>query len=172
MTDNDPQQPRFAIDDPKLRHYILGWCSPQEVDEIEENALGNNDVLDFLSAIEDELADEYVTGELNEREKASFEWRLLGNRGGRLNLRLSEMLLNRHELVARDRFFGGEVSPADSYTRSPVRCRTSQLLGSEAAKAPVSQAPERRFFYKWLTAASVVGVVCLAILFILTRSCR
>jgi IPT/TIG domain len=118
MTENiDFQSDDPAIDEKKLRRYVLGQSSPQDAHEIEELALGNNNVLDLLSAIEDELADEYATGELNEVEKAFFERRLLLTRGQRLNLRLSQLLLNRQNETSFENTFGAEglSNPLDGF---------------------------------------------------------
>ena len=79
MTDRDHMKRKHPSEEPQivpeqqLRRYLLGQCSPEEVEHVEQAALGNTDVSDLLSVIEDELTEEYVEDQLNGDDKVCFE---------------------------------------------------------------------------------------------------
>src|SRR5260370_1006848 len=47
-------------DEQKLRRYLLGRCSPQESDEIDEAIVIQSDVSDLLEVLENDIAEAYV----------------------------------------------------------------------------------------------------------------
>jgi len=86
-------------DEQKLRRYVLGRCSPQESDEIDEAIVIESDVSDLLEVLENEIAEDYVTGELDDADRLSFERQFLNNEERLRNVRLSAMLLDRPDIV-------------------------------------------------------------------------
>jgi RNA polymerase sigma-70 factor, ECF subfamily len=86
-------------DEQKLRRYLLGRCSPQESDEIDEAIVVESDVSDLLEVLENEIAEDYVTGELDDADRLSFERQFLNNEERLRNVRLSAMLLDRPDVV-------------------------------------------------------------------------
>lgn len=94
MTKREPLR-----DEQKLRRYLLGRCSPQESDEIEEAIVVESDVSDLLQVLENEIAEDYVTGELDDADRLSFERQFLDNEERLRNVRLSAMLLDRPDIA-------------------------------------------------------------------------
>lgn len=86
-------------DEQKLRRYLLGRCSPQESDEIEEAIVIESDVSDLLEVLENEITEDYVTGELDDADRLSFEREFLNNEERLRNVRFSAMLLDRPDIV-------------------------------------------------------------------------
>ncbi len=86
-------------DEQKLRRYLLGRCSPQESDEIDEAIVIESDVSDLLEVLENEIAEDYVTGELDDADRLYFERQFLNNEERLRNVRLSAMLLDRPDIV-------------------------------------------------------------------------
>ena len=60
-----------------LRQYLLGGLSPEEREAIERQYLADRALLDEMLAVEDDLFDEYVSGELGRNDREEFERRLL-----------------------------------------------------------------------------------------------
>jgi hypothetical protein len=86
-------------DEQKLRRYLLGQGLAGESEEVEKALLANAEVSDWLSVLEDELTEDYVTGELNDTDRASFERLFLTNEERRMKTRLSAMLLKREDVL-------------------------------------------------------------------------
>ncbi len=86
-------------DEQKLRRYLLGRCSPQESDEIDEAIVVESEVSDMLEVLENEIAEDYVTGELDDADRLSFERQFLNSEERLRNVRLSAMLLDRPDIV-------------------------------------------------------------------------
>jgi HD-GYP domain-containing protein (c-di-GMP phosphodiesterase class II) len=111
--DNPIQLP----DDAKLRRYLLGLSPPEESEEIELAILGGVDPI--FEVVEDELIEDYITGELNETDRSHFERRLLRSHAIAEKVRLSAMLLGRR-------------APDHTYLESLVKARTDQLQAAMA----------------------------------------
>lgn len=86
-------------DEEKLRRYLLGQCSPQESDEIEEAIVVEDDLADLVAVLESELAEDYVTGEMTEADRVCFERQVLNNEERLRKVRLSAMLLDRLDIL-------------------------------------------------------------------------
>ncbi len=75
-------------DEAKLRRYLLGMCSVKEANEVSRVL---SESLPILAIIENELIEDYLTGELNEPDRYNFERRLLP----------SEAIVEKIEIAAR-----------------------------------------------------------------------
>jgi hypothetical protein len=62
-----------------LLGYLLGELSEQESVELEGQYFANSDTFEHLCALEDELIDRYVCGELSMRDRERFEKRFLSS---------------------------------------------------------------------------------------------
>jgi len=77
----------------KFRRYLLGLCGPEESGEVERGIFEEEHPM--LDVIEDELVEDYVTGELSESDRSHFEERFLFSQERVEKTRLSAMLLGR-----------------------------------------------------------------------------
>lgn len=92
---------RNVEDEQAIRRYLLDDLSPEERQRLEERLLDDND--DFyeqLQLAEAELADDYVTGDLSDAERARFKETFLSTPGRYEQLRFTELL--------REHFAGSE----------------------------------------------------------------
>ena len=85
----------------QLRRYLLGQCSPNESDEVELAMVSEGEVADLLAVLEDELTEDYVSGALNDSERAAFERQFLNNQRRRRKTWLSAVLLGRQDVVEK-----------------------------------------------------------------------
>ena len=61
------------VSDDLMKRYLLGDVSDEEQIRLEECYFVDDDVFEQLSALEDELIDDYVRGELAEPQRNQFE---------------------------------------------------------------------------------------------------
>jgi len=134
--DHRPQNEKF--DDQFLRRYLLGQCSQIESDDLEQAVLLNGEVADLLSAIEDELTEEYIENALSETDLQCFKHRFFRTRARRDKIRLTAKLLGRDELleafalVDRPRSDNDEVPIwSDVFGLPPVSAKNRGYLSSE-----------------------------------------
>lgn len=84
---------RNVEDEQTIRRYLLDDLSPEERRRIEERLLDDgDDLVDRLQFAEAELADDYVTGELSEDERARFREALPFSPERHEQLRFTELL--------------------------------------------------------------------------------
>ena len=57
----------------RARRYLLGEASEQESETIEQEYLGHEEGVDRIAAVEDDLIEEYLAGELGPADRARFE---------------------------------------------------------------------------------------------------
>ena len=62
-----------------IRQYLLGELSEQEQVEIEDRAFANQTVLQEILAVEQDLIDDYVSGDIPEEKRQGFEMRFLAS---------------------------------------------------------------------------------------------
>jgi len=92
-----------------IRRYALGALSGAQLEEAETRLLTDDDFADDLDAIEAELADEYVAGELTASEHAQFAERLRRSATLRERVAAAHILADagaRHRPTARANAFG------------------------------------------------------------------
>ena len=56
-----------------IRRYLLGQLPPAELPQLEERLLNDGEFYEELLIVEDELVDDYLTGELSASERVEFE---------------------------------------------------------------------------------------------------
>lgn len=90
----DPVLPEIPNDDVMIR-YLLGELSEQERTRIEENYFLDPGVFEHLCAVEDELIDAYVRGELGGAQREHFEQLFLASPQRRTRVEFARSLLER-----------------------------------------------------------------------------
>src|SRR3982751_5173878 len=80
-----------------LVRYLLGHLPEAEADALDERSIVDGEFAERLRAVEHDLADAYVRGELNADDRRRWEERLGASRRGREDVRLATAF------AARDR---------------------------------------------------------------------
>lgn len=75
--------------DETLTRYLLGGLSEDEQRQLEDSYCVDDELFDQIVAIEDELIDAYVAGELASEDRAAFERQLVGNKRWREKLQFA-----------------------------------------------------------------------------------
>ncbi len=114
-----------------LRRYALGVLSGAQLEEAEARLLTDDDFAEGLEAIEAELADEYVGGELDASEHAQFAERLRRSASLRERVAAAQTLAE----VATRRRFTGPAAAASAAPRARHHTRSSWLLAAAAGAA-------------------------------------
>lgn len=78
------------VSDDLMMRYLLGDVSDQEQVRLEEHYFGDDGVFEQMSALEDELIDDYVRGELGEPQRKQFELHFLNSAERRRKLAFAE----------------------------------------------------------------------------------
>ena len=81
--------------DETMTRYLLGQLSEKESEQIERHYLADGDFLDELLAVEDDLLDQYIRGELQGWQREKFEERLLATPRQRERVRDAQILTAR-----------------------------------------------------------------------------
>jgi anti-sigma-K factor RskA len=79
-------------DEALLRRYLLGELEGDELRRVEERLFLEDEFFNYLLAMEDELADDYVGGRLTPPERESFEKRFLSTPERHQTLRFARAL--------------------------------------------------------------------------------
>jgi methionine-rich copper-binding protein CopC len=79
------------------------------METLEQEIVGNEGLLEEILIVEEDLADEYVAGTLNQEERADFERHFLATPERRQNVRFAQAL-NRYVTTEANREFAGAVS--------------------------------------------------------------
>jgi hypothetical protein len=102
------------LDDRLIVRYLLGEASEQEEQELEERYFADDDYFEHLNAVEEELIDAYVSGELSAGDRKRFEQHFLASSKRRQRVAFAQALLSsaarRHEAKA-PAVRGGERRP-------------------------------------------------------------
>lgn len=105
----------------RIRRYLLGELSDGDRETIEQEILINEDLFEEILIVEEELADEYVAGTLNQDEHADFERHFLATSERQQKVRFAQAL-NRYVTTKANREpIAGPVSPAFWTTQTWVR---------------------------------------------------
>ncbi len=86
----------------RIRLYLLGQLSDGGAGELEQIILTNAELFEELLVVEDELIDEYLTGKLDQNERANFERHFLATPERHEQLRFARAL-NRYVTAATHR---------------------------------------------------------------------
>src|SRR5229473_8513091 len=98
-------------DQNRIRRYLLGKLSDGDWETIEQEILINEDLFEEILIVEEELADEYVAGTLNQEERADFERHFLATPERQQNLRFAQALNGYVTTEAHRKSIPGPVSP-------------------------------------------------------------
>lgn len=124
-------------DDAVLRRYLLGdSLSAEEIDTVEQRYFLGDEYLDHVSALEDDLIDAYIRGDLAPLDRALFESHFLGSKR------------------RRDRLEATQAITAGFFRRTYTR--TSFLKG--VLELLFAQSPVNRTVFIGLAAATVATV--------------
>jgi tetratricopeptide (TPR) repeat protein len=81
------------IEQKEIKNYLLGFVSLDEgMEQIEKRMLTDEKYFKQMLSVEDELIQDYVDGELSEKDKKAFERHLLSSQENRNNVRFSRAL--------------------------------------------------------------------------------
>jgi hypothetical protein len=96
-----------------IREYLLGSLEPEERRrELELRMLSDESWLDKISIEEEELIDDYLSADLNEMERLSFETFFIHSPGRRLKLNIATALREYHESPSKGESAAGFTSPS------------------------------------------------------------
>jgi hypothetical protein len=84
-----------------LKQYLLDELSGADCDQIEREYLADRDFFDQLLAVEDDLVDDYVAGELNPHARDRFERKMLATPRQREKLSQARLLLGSDRVQSR-----------------------------------------------------------------------
>ena len=108
-----------------LIRYLLGDLSEEQNVEIEERAFHDREFMQTIQSVESDLIDEYVRGELSEREREQFESRFLASSEQEKKVEFAKTLANVLPNPGRDkrkakRGFGTPHSRTPAHQVSPA----------------------------------------------------
>jgi hypothetical protein len=92
----------FNVNEQEMRSYLLGGFTPERRTEMENLVRADENLRDELLALEEELVEQYLAGELTEDESRSFEAQILTTERGQQQLhfaQLFELYRNRNPAV-------------------------------------------------------------------------
>jgi len=76
-------------DQERIRRYLLGQLSDEDLQTIEERLMTENDLFEELEVSKDEIIGEYCAGELTATEREWLEQHFLASKEGKLNRRFA-----------------------------------------------------------------------------------
>jgi hypothetical protein len=83
---------RDSVDETVLVRYLLGGLPEDEQVRVEERAFSDREYLDIIEAVEADLIDAYVRGELSASDRQQFERRFLASRERRTKVEFARAL--------------------------------------------------------------------------------
>jgi len=96
-------------DQKSIRRYLLGELSDVDMETLEQEILSNENLFEEILIVEEELADEYVAGTLNQEDRTNFDRHFLATPERQQNVRFAGAL-NRYVTTEANREFAGPVS--------------------------------------------------------------
>ncbi|MGA9768446.1 MAG: CHAT domain-containing protein [Blastocatellia bacterium] len=79
-------------DETIIRKHLLGKLTEEELSRAEERLLADDDYFELLTALEEELMDDYISGDLTEEERARFDAYFLSTPERREKFRFAQTL--------------------------------------------------------------------------------
>jgi len=139
---------------PVLRTWLLGLLSPAEGEALEQRLITDADAFEEIALVEQELIDQYLSGQLSEKERAGFESFFMNSEDRQRQFKIAKAF---RSYVEREDPSGHRVQPArqveprqsarQSATniqatnqRYPVPVQTSFLATLNAYRIPVMAA--------------------------------
>lgn len=102
----------------RIRRYLLGQLTDGAREEIEQNLLTNAELFDELGVVEDELADEYLAGKLDQDERSRFEQHFLATPERQQKLRFARALHRYVTAAGRPETSAGKFLPLSWRSRT------------------------------------------------------
>jgi hypothetical protein len=134
MSGNKTDMPSEPMDEILLVRYLLGDLSQEEQVQVEDRAFADPEYLVVLQAVEVDLIDAYVNGELSPEERCGFERQFLASPERRRKVAFARDLAR----VAAEAK-GSEVSPAlrGTASRGPAPLAASLVLLPGLSRAEI-----------------------------------
>ncbi|MGH9753062.1 MAG: hypothetical protein ACREA2_09775 [Blastocatellia bacterium] len=128
-----------AKEEPLMTRYLLGAATEDECVEVEERFLRHAEYLKQLRALECELIDDYVRGEMQAAERRSFERRALASPQGRQQVARARALQAHLDRVASEEIAAYEERGPAPLIASPRESPWKKLRARLFTPAPVLQ---------------------------------
>lgn len=120
-----------------VRSWLLGLLSQEEGEWLEQRMITDARAFDEISIVEEELIDEYLSGELSERESAAFESYFMNSSERRQQFRVAKAW---RSYVEREDPFGRHIEPEAEKLPSFVKQQSSFLASLNAWQVPLAAA--------------------------------
>ena len=137
-----------ALDDEQLRQYLLGALPEAEAERLHELSITDEEFARRLDAVENDLVDAYVRGELSEENLKQFKAFYLSSPKRRQKVQFAEGLLALERRVATAPASVKESAAPVSPSRQPSPDRSSLLVPAVS-----------RFRFQWGLAAAALALL-------------
>lgn len=134
-----------------IRQYLLGQLPPDDSARLEERLLSDRDFFEELLMAEDELIDQYLSGELSEAERTGFETHFLAAPERQQKIRFARSLKK----------YVGEA------TATEPQADLETLDSAQLSSAPTKARPKKRSFFSFLPANNPILAYSLAAVLLL-----
>ena len=128
----EPKLPEENI----IRRYLLGALREPELDAIEQKLLSSEELSQTAGLVEDEIIEQYLDGDLDERDKRAVEGHFLRPPAHRKKLRFARML--RHHFEHLEHRSAGPETVRDAVLVSRVPPRPLWNYGAALAAVPLA----------------------------------
>lgn len=118
-----------------VRLWLLGLLSQEQGESLEQRLITDTGAFDEIPIVEEELIDEYLSGELSERESAAFESYFMNSAERRQQFRVAKAW---RSYVEREDPFGRHTDPEAENLPSFVKQQPSFLASLNAWKIPLT----------------------------------
>jgi len=98
-----------AISEKLISQYLLGELSEDQQVEIEDRAFADEEFMAGITAVENDLIDEYVRGQMSDADRRRFESRFLNSESRRKRIEFAKALTH---LLAETRVTGRDTRKA------------------------------------------------------------
>jgi len=122
-----------------MTRYLIGAATEEERVEVEERYLRDAEYLEQLRALECEMTDDYVRGEMSADERLSFERRALASPQGREQIARARALQSLLDRVASEERAAPEAREPAPMVAVPRESRWEKLRSRLFTLAPLSQ---------------------------------
>jgi len=120
-----------------VRLWLLGLLSQEQGESLEQRLITDTGAFDEIPIVEEELIDEYLSGELSEREKVGFESYFMNSAERRQQFRVAKAW---RSYVEREDPFGRHTATEAENQPSFVKPQPSFLASLNAWKIPLTAA--------------------------------
>ena len=120
-----------------VRLWLLGLLSQEQGESLEQHLISDAEAFDEIPIAEEELIDEYLSGELSEPESVAFESYFMNSSERRQQFRVAKAW---RSYVAREDPFGRHTAPETENLPAFVKQQPSFLASLNAWKIPLAAA--------------------------------